>query len=60
MARSIGAAIGTVDRDAALTFRPLTEQINASLAQERILDEHEVGEHATAPTFQVLGAVREC
>jgi predicted permease len=37
MARSITAAIGTVDRDAALTFRPLTEQINASLAQERIL-----------------------
>ena len=37
MARSITAAIGTVDRDAALTFRPLTEQINASVAQERIL-----------------------
>jgi putative ABC transport system permease protein len=37
MARSITAAIGTVDPDAALTFRPLTEQINASLAQERIL-----------------------
>jgi putative ABC transport system permease protein len=37
MARSITAAIGTVDRDAMLTFRPLTEQINASLAQERIL-----------------------
>src|SRR3954453_19250065 len=36
MERSITAAIGTVDRDAALTFRPLTEQINASLAQERI------------------------
>lgn len=37
MARSIAAAIGTVDPDAALTFRPLTEQIDASLAQERIL-----------------------
>src|SRR4051812_12002930 len=37
MARSIAAAIGTIDPDAALTFRPLTEQINASLAQERIL-----------------------
>src|SRR3954471_3145909 len=37
MTRSIAGAIGTVDRDAVLTFRPLTEQINASLAQERIL-----------------------
>jgi putative ABC transport system permease protein len=37
MARSITAAIGTIDRGAALTFRLLTEQINASLAQERIL-----------------------
>jgi putative ABC transport system permease protein len=37
MARSVAAAIGTIDPDAALTFRPLTEQINASLAQERIL-----------------------
>src|SRR3954453_8290097 len=37
MARSIAAAIGTIDPDAALTFRPLPEQINASLAQERIL-----------------------
>ncbi|HEX9773013.1 MAG TPA: ABC transporter permease [Steroidobacteraceae bacterium] len=37
MARSITAAIGTVDPDAAIAFRPLTEQINASLAQERIL-----------------------
>jgi predicted permease len=37
MARSVAAAIGTVDPDAALRFRPLTEQIDASLAQERIL-----------------------
>lgn len=37
MARSIATAIGTIDPDAALTFRPLTEQINASLTQERIL-----------------------
>jgi putative ABC transport system permease protein len=37
MARSITTAIGTVDPVAAITFRPLTEQINASLAQERIL-----------------------
>ena len=37
MTRSIAAAIGTIDPEAALTFRPLTEQINASLAQERIL-----------------------
>jgi putative ABC transport system permease protein len=37
MARSITTAIGTVDPDAAITFRSLTEQINASLAQERIL-----------------------
>ena len=37
MTRSIAAAIGSIDPEAALTFRPLTEQINASLAQERIL-----------------------
>jgi predicted permease len=37
MARSVAAAIGTIDPDAALTFRPLTEQINAALTQERIL-----------------------
>lgn len=37
MARSIAAAIGTIDPDAALTFRPLTEQINTALTQERIL-----------------------
>ncbi|PYR34827.1 MAG: hypothetical protein DMF90_15790 [Acidobacteria bacterium] len=37
MARSVAAAIGTVHPDAALTFQPLTEQVNASLAQERIL-----------------------
>jgi putative ABC transport system permease protein len=37
MARSVAAAIRTIDPDAALTFRPLTEQIDASLAQERIL-----------------------
>jgi ABC-type antimicrobial peptide transport system permease subunit len=37
MTRSIAAAIGTIDPEAALAFRPLTEQINASLAQERIL-----------------------
>jgi putative ABC transport system permease protein len=37
MTRSIAAAIGTIDPEAALAFRPLTEQISASLAQERIL-----------------------
>jgi|WetSurMetagenome_2_1015567.scaffolds.fasta_scaffold40479_2 putative ABC transport system permease protein len=37
LTRSVAAAIGTIDPDAALTFRPLTEQIEASLAQERIL-----------------------
>ncbi len=37
MTRSIAAAIGTIDPEAALAFRPLTEQITASLAQERIL-----------------------
>ena len=37
MTRSIAAAIGTIDPEAALAFRPLTEQINASLVQERIL-----------------------
>jgi putative ABC transport system permease protein len=37
MTRSVAAAIGTIDPEAALAFRPLTEQINASLAQERVL-----------------------
>ena len=37
LSRSIAAAVATVDPDAALTFLPLTEQINASVAQERIL-----------------------
>jgi putative ABC transport system permease protein len=37
MTRSVAAAIGTIDPEAALAFRPLTEQINASLTQERIL-----------------------
>ena len=37
MAKSIAVAIGNVDPEAALAFRPLTEQLKASLAQERIL-----------------------
>ena len=37
MAKSMTAAIGPVDPDAALTFLPLTEQVSASVAQERIL-----------------------
>jgi putative ABC transport system permease protein len=37
MTRSVAAAIATIDPDASLSFRSLTEQINASVAQERIL-----------------------
>jgi predicted permease len=37
LTRSIAAAIGAVDRDLSLTFRPLADQINGSLAQERVL-----------------------
>ncbi len=37
LAKSITAAIATVNPDLALTFRPLAEQVNASLTQERIV-----------------------
>jgi putative ABC transport system permease protein len=37
LARSVAAAIGSVNPEAVLTFRPLADQINASLAQERVL-----------------------
>jgi predicted permease len=37
LSRSIADAIGGVNRDLTLTFRPLAEQINASLTQERIV-----------------------
>jgi putative ABC transport system permease protein len=37
LTKSIAAAVGAVNPDLALTFRPLTEQINASLSQERIV-----------------------
>jgi putative ABC transport system permease protein len=37
MARSVAAAIGSVNPEAALAFRPLTNQIEASVAQERVL-----------------------
>ena len=35
--RSIVEAIGQVDRDLSLTFRPLAEQVNGALAQERVV-----------------------
>jgi putative ABC transport system permease protein len=37
LTKSVAAAIGAVDPGVALTFRPLTEQINASLTQERVV-----------------------
>jgi putative ABC transport system permease protein len=35
--RSIADAIGAVNKDLALTFRPLSDQVSASLTQERIV-----------------------
>jgi predicted permease len=35
--RSIVEAVAQVDRDLSLTFRPLTEQVNGALAQERVV-----------------------
>ena len=35
--RPVAAGIGSVDRDLAFNFRPLAEQVNASLIQERLL-----------------------
>jgi predicted permease len=35
--KSVATAIGGVDRDLTLTFRPLAEQVGGSLAQERIV-----------------------
>ena len=37
LARSVGEAVGRVNRDLALTYRPLAEQVNASLTQERLV-----------------------
>jgi predicted permease len=37
LTRSIADAIASVDKDLALTFRPLSDQISASLTQERIV-----------------------
>jgi ABC-type antimicrobial peptide transport system permease subunit len=37
LARSVGAAITGVNRDLSLTFRPLADQVDASLAQERMV-----------------------
>jgi ABC-type antimicrobial peptide transport system permease subunit len=37
LARSVAAAIRDVNGDFALTFRPLAEQVNASLIQERMI-----------------------
>ncbi|MBI3402302.1 MAG: ABC transporter permease [Acidobacteria bacterium] len=37
LAHGIAAALATVDRDLAFTVRPLTEQVDASLTQERLV-----------------------
>jgi len=37
LARSVSAAISDVNRDLALTFRPLADQVDASLTQERLV-----------------------
>jgi predicted permease len=37
LSRSVAAAIRSVNPDLALAFRPLTDQINASLAQDRVV-----------------------
>jgi putative ABC transport system permease protein len=37
LARSVASALSAVDPDLAFNFRPLAEQVNASLAQERIV-----------------------
>ena len=37
LSRSIAAAIANVDRDVAFNFRPLADQVNASLVQERLV-----------------------
>ncbi|HEV3140082.1 MAG TPA: FtsX-like permease family protein [Vicinamibacterales bacterium] len=37
LTRSVADAIGGVNKDLALTFRPLSDQVNASLMQERIV-----------------------
>ena len=37
LTRSIADAIGGVNKDLALTFRPLSDQVSASLTQERIV-----------------------
>jgi len=37
LTRSVADAIGGVNRDLTLTFRPLSDQINAALTQERIV-----------------------
>jgi putative ABC transport system permease protein len=37
LARGVASAIGDVNRDLALTFRPLADQVTASLTQERIV-----------------------
>ncbi len=37
LTRSVADAIGQVDRDLTLTFRPLADQVNAALTQERLV-----------------------
>jgi putative ABC transport system permease protein len=37
LSRNVAAALASIDRDLLLTFRPLAEQVNASLIQERLV-----------------------
>jgi ABC-type antimicrobial peptide transport system permease subunit len=37
LARSVAAALTAADRDLVFTFRPMTDQISASLTQERLI-----------------------
>ncbi|MBZ5557808.1 MAG: ABC transporter permease [Acidobacteriia bacterium] len=37
LARSIGSAVSAVNRELALTFQPLADQVDASLTQERVV-----------------------
>jgi predicted permease len=37
LTKTIAAAIGSINRDLSLTFRTLTDQVNASLMQERLI-----------------------
>jgi putative ABC transport system permease protein len=37
LSRSLASALTTVDHDLVFTFRPMTDQVNASMTQERVI-----------------------